>query len=147
MGAQFIFVLRVLNVGGSRRNKNQLSPVLVRQARCDIRKSHAWRSKPLSLQARTDSSLKQTRKKKALLKHSHFSTSSFTFRQSKLHPLAWTATVRLPSNSSLLSLRRTGRTGCSVTARAFKHRLHDSLVGCCSIFRKVLGDRDWLRPQ
>ena len=133
MGAQFIFVSRVLNVGGSRRNKHELSPVPVRQARCDIRKSHAWRGKPLSLSASKDRFLTQANKeKRALLKHSHFSTSSFTFRQSTLHPLACTATVRLPSNSSSLSLRRTGRTwtGCPVTARAFKHRLHDSLVGC-----------------
>ena len=37
-------------------------------------------------------------------------------------------------------------TTCPVAARAFKHRLHDSLVS--SMFaRKVLGDRDWLRPQ
>ena len=104
---------RVLNVGGSRRNKHELSPVPVRQARCDIRKPHAWRGKPLSLQARSDSSLTETKKKKALLKHSHFSTSSFIYRQSTLHPLACTATVRLPSNSSLLSLRRTGRTWSS----------------------------------
>ena len=62
----------------------------------------------------------------------HFGTSSFTIRQSTLHLLACTATVRLPSNLSLLSLRRTGRkdTTCPITARAFKHRLHDSLVGC-----------------
>ena len=102
----------------------------------------------LQLRCLEDRFLPVQRTKKGTAKHSHLSTSFLTFRQSKLYLMAYIATVRPPSNLHLLLPYHTHRFPRTSLVRAFKHRLHDSLVGCSSIFaRKVLGDRDWLRTQ
>ena len=98
-----------------KQKQNQLSPVPVRHARFDIHGLNVWSGKPLPLQARTGSSLKQTRNKGTTKVQSLEHVPIF-FRKF-LH--ATRKHVVLPSHPTiLLQLLQDGRSGW------FTHLLH-----------------------